>query len=141
MNEIINDKSRSLGERLKELFRRDGVTIGALITAVGLVISTIVLSIVPSSISTIPTSDPKRPSNSVTRLLVKLSNWLLDLAKRALTVLPGIIGSIISFLLKKAGEVALFLSEHLLIFILALILFASEFIFLKIRNRRQIQEH
>jgi len=138
VNEIINDKSRSLGERLKELFRRDGLTIGAIITALGMTISTIVLSILPSPATPSPSPDPK--PNSVKRLLLKLSNWLLDLAKKALSALPGIIGSLVSFLLKKAGELTLFLSEHLIILLLAVIMFISEFIFSKLRNRNQKQK-
>jgi len=41
INDIINDETRPLLERLRELFRRDGLTIGALITALGMIISTI----------------------------------------------------------------------------------------------------
>ena len=140
INEIINDKTRSLSERLKELFRRDGLTIGAIITALGMTISTIVLSILPLSPSSSPSSNPK-PSNSIHRVLLKLSNWLLDLAKKSMSALLGIFGSLISFLFKKAGEAVLFLSEHLIILFLALILFISEFIFSKIRNRHRTQEH
>lgn len=135
VNEIINDKTRSLGERLKELFRRDGLTIGAIITALGMTISTIVLAILPNSPS-IPSQNPK-PPNVVQKVLLKLSNWLLDLAKKALSALPGILGSLVSFLFKKAGEAILFLSEHLIILLLALILFISEFIFSKMRNKLQ----
>jgi len=43
---------------LKELFRRDGVTVGALIMATGMTISTIVLSVMPlGSPSPTPTPD------------------------------------------------------------------------------------
>jgi len=41
MNTIINDETKPLSERLRKLFRRDGLTIGALITAVGMIISTV----------------------------------------------------------------------------------------------------
>ena len=41
IDEIINDETRPLLERLRELFRRDGLTIGALITSLGMIISTI----------------------------------------------------------------------------------------------------
>jgi hypothetical protein len=51
--------------------------------------------------------------------LVKLANFLLDLAKKALAALPGSIGSLVSFLLKTAGELVLFLSEHLIVLFLA----------------------
>jgi len=39
INAIINDETKPISERLRELFRRDGLTIGALITAVGMIIS------------------------------------------------------------------------------------------------------
>src|SRR5208282_3645132 len=99
VNEIINDKIRSLSERLKELFRRDGVTIGAIITAIGMTISTIILSVFTSPNPSVspPTPDPK-PPNAVKRLLVKISSWLQELAKKALATLPGVIGSLINFI-------------------------------------------
>ena len=136
MNEIINDKTRSLSERLKELLRRDGVTIGAIITAIGMTISAIILSVFSSSNPgvTPPTPDPK-PPNVVKRLLVKISSWLHELAKKALAALPGVIGSLISFILKKASEVMLFVSEHLIILVLALLAFIYEFILTKIYKR------
>ena len=137
VNEIIRDESRPLGERLKELFRRDGLTIGAIITAVGMTISALILALLPSS-SAIPTASPSQP-NPVKRFLTKVANWLLDVAKKALSALPGAIGSLIALLLKKAGELVLFLSEHLIIFFLTVILFVWEFIFAKIRNRHRAQ--
>ena len=129
VNEIINDETRSLGERLKELFRRDGLTIGAILTAIGMTIATIVSALRPS-----PTPGGSN-NNSVKKILVKISNWLLDLAKKALSALPGIIGSVISFLLQKAGELVLFFSEHLLLLILTVILLLSEYIFSKIKAK------
>jgi hypothetical protein len=47
INTVISDETRPLSERLKELFRRDVLTIGALITAIGMTISTIVLAVTP----------------------------------------------------------------------------------------------
>src|SRR3984893_2858647 len=78
INEIIQNETRSLSERLKELFRRDGLTIFAIITAIGMTISVIVFALTPSP------NIPSKPSsnNSVKRILVKLSNWLLNLAKK-----------------------------------------------------------
>jgi len=46
INAIINDETKPISERLRELFRRDGLTIGALITAVGMIISTFFLAVV-----------------------------------------------------------------------------------------------
>jgi len=139
VNAIINDETRTIGERLKELFRRDGVTIGALITAIGMKISTIVLAIMPhGSPSPTPYNDKgyiDRVKTAAKNNLIKLANFLLDLAKKALTALPGLIGSVVRFLLKRAGEAVLFLSEHLIIF-LALPLATFEFIRPYIRKIR-----
>jgi len=140
VNEIIHDETRSLSERLRELFRRDGIAIGAIITAVGMAISTLVLSIKSLFVSPAKTSvpGPDGPPSSnpkpVQKMLVQLSNWLLDMAKKALISLPGAIGSALCFLLKKAGELALFLSEHLILLFAAIILLILEWIFPKIRG-------
>ena len=133
INTIINDETKPLSERLKELFRRDGLTIGALITAIGMTISTIILTILPHNS---PQPPPDGARSAVRKALVKLSNFLLDLAKKALTALPGILGSLVSFLLKKTGELVLFLSEHLLILLLALLLAVYEFILKWLRSKR-----
>ncbi len=138
VNTIINDETRSLGERLRELFRRDGLTIGALITAVGMTISTIVLAVLPHNN---PASTPSgntyvdKVKTAVKKSLVKLATFLLDMAKKALTALPGIIGSLVSFLLKTAGELVLFLSEHLIVLFLALSLAIFEFFFKRLRRK------
>jgi hypothetical protein len=98
INTVISDETRPLSERLKELFRRDGLTIGALITAIGMTISTIVLAVTPHNS---PSPGDNGARAAVKKTLVRLSNFLLDLAKKALTALPGLIGSLVSFLLKK----------------------------------------
>jgi hypothetical protein len=130
INTVIHDETRSLGERLRELFRRDGLTIGALITAIGMTISTVVLAVLPQSNST-----PNK-SSVVKKPLVKLANFLLDLAKKALAALPGLIGSLVIFLLNTAGELVLFLSEHLIVLFLALILAVFEFFFKRLRKTK-----
>ena len=127
ISEIINDETRPLLERLRELFRRDGLTIGALITALGMIISTIFLAVQPTPTATSPKQPDKNTfKDRVKRQLVKIANWLLGLAKKALVSLPGILGGLISFLFKKAGELVLFFSEHLIILLLAVIVFAVE---------------
>lgn len=130
INSIINDETRPLSERIRELFRRDGLTIGAVITAIGLTISTIILALTPKGT---PPSKPENHRNIVKGSLVKVANFLLDLAKKALYTLPGVIGSIVSFVLKKAGELVLFLSEHMIVLVLATVLFIFEFILRKVR--------
>ena len=136
MNAIINDKTKSLGERLKELFRRDGLTIGAIITAIGMTISTIVMSLKtgpPTPNNNNNNSYIDKIKDAIKKALVKLANFLLDMAKKALTSLPGVIAGLVSTLLKKGAELVLFLSEHLIILLLVIILGIFEFSF-KLRN-------
>ena len=59
ISEIINDETKRLLERLRELFRRDGLTIGALITALGRIISTIFLAVQPTPTAT-PAKQPDK---------------------------------------------------------------------------------
>ena len=136
INSVINDKSKSLSERLKELFKRDGLTIGAIITAIGMSISTIVLSIIPrSGNSGGPTPNQPTNQNFIKKTLIKIANWFLDLAKKALSTLPGVIGSLASFLFKKAGEAVLFLSEHIIILIVAVLFGIAELFIMKVNKK------
>jgi len=135
INAIMNDETRPLLERLRELFRRDGITIAALITAIGMTISAIFLAVLPTKGSPVPSQPGKRGfTDKIKRGLVKVANWLLNLAKRALAALPGVLGGLISFLLKKAGEIVLFLSEHMLVLLMASVVFIVEFIWRRKRR-------
>ena len=69
-------------ERLRELFRRDGLTIGALITALGMIISTIFLAVQPAPTATPPQPHKNTFTDRVKRHLIKIANWLLGLAKK-----------------------------------------------------------
>jgi hypothetical protein len=103
MNSIINDKTRSTAERLKELFRRDG----AIITAIAMTVSTIIFSVFSRASPSTGPSPPPPNQNPVKRGLVKVANWLLRLAKKALVALPEVIGTLISLFLKKARVYAI----------------------------------
>ena len=98
-------------EKIRELFRGDGLRIGALITAVGMIISTVFLAVMPTTTTDTPSQPNKKTfADTVKKQLVKIANWFLDLAKKALVSLPGLLGELISFIFKKAGEVELFFS-------------------------------
>jgi len=77
VNASINDETRTIGKRLKELFRRDGVTLGALITAIGMTISTIVLAITPHGS---PSPTPKNDKGFIDRVKTAAKNNLIKLA-------------------------------------------------------------
>ena len=133
---------RTLGERVRTLFREQGITVVAIITALGMTISTLIASIIAatkSSVSFVPSPkpgpDPKpdpgpKPSPDpgpsptppkpepgikgwIKQQLQKIANLLLKLGDKMLAALPGIIGSVVSFVLKSASAAVGFVAEHL----------------------------
>ena len=125
---IKPDSDLSLKSRLKLLFKHLGVTIGTIITAITMVFTTIGLSI-SNAIS--PTSiGPNKPikppdKNSITEKvkdgLLKLAKYLYEIAKKSAAAIPGIIGSIVSFILKSTGNLLAFAGEHVILFLTAVI--------------------
>ena len=123
---ILNEDT-TLVERLKTLFREQGITIASVLTAIGMSISTIVLALTGGAAS--PTSSPP-PSDVrewVKKQLHHLSELLKKLGMKAIDALPGIIGSIVSWLLSTLGKVVGYMGEHLwTVVLLGIGLFLSE---------------
>ena len=129
---ILNEDT-TLVERLKTLFREQGITIASVLTAIGMSISTIVLALTGGAAS--PTSSPPPPSfrdsarvrEWVKKQLKHLSDLLKKLGMKAIDALPGIIGSIVSWLLSTLGKVVGYMGEHLwTVVLLGIGLFLSE---------------
>jgi len=114
---VLNEHT-TLAERLRTLFREQGVTIASILTALGFIVSTIVLAIQNALGGGGPTPAPA-PSDGggvtdwVKKQLKTLAGWLKALAGKAAAALPGVIGAIVSWLFKTAGSVAVWLAEHL----------------------------
>ena len=53
--------------------------------------------------------------------LKRFGRFLLELAKKSAAGLPGLIGTVVSFLLKTAARVVGFLAEHLILGLIALV--------------------
>jgi len=121
----------TLAERLRTLFREQGVTIASLLTAFGFIVSTIVLAIYTGSGGVTPASAPPTPGYEGTvtdwfkKQLKTLAGRLKTLAGKATAALPGVIGAIVSWLLKTASSVAVSLAEHLLAAVLGLVVAAA----------------
>ena len=116
----------TLAERLRTLFREQGVTIASILTAFGF----IVLAIQMGSGGVTPAPAPPTPGyeGTVTDWVKnnsRLAGWLKTLAGKATAALPGVIGAIVSWLLKTAGSVAVWLAEHLWAAVLALVAAAA----------------
>jgi len=112
---VLNDDT-TLAERIRTLFREQGITIASMLTALGFIVSTIVLAVTGGG-GSFPTPGPSPSLEGakewVKKQLRKLGDWMKYLAGKAAASLPGIIGAIVSWLLKTAGGVAVWLAEHL----------------------------
>lgn len=105
----------TLAERIRTLFREQGITIASILTALGFAISTLVLTLTGGTVTPPPPPSPSSPSDPgwVKKQLKHIAELLKKLAAKALDALPGIIGSIVSWLLSFAGKVVGFMAEHL----------------------------
>ena len=117
---VLNEDT-TLAERVRTLFREQGVTLVSILTAVGMAISTLVLALTRSvggGGTVTPPSPPPAPSDKgglrewAKKTLQALGRVLAKLAGKAAAALPGIIGSIVSWLLGTLGKAAGWLAEH-----------------------------
>ena len=133
----------TLGEQIQTLFREQGITIASVITALGLAIGMIINSILSAAKSIVnPTPSPKptpkpdptpkpKPTPELTpepgikgwikQQLQKIANLLSKVADKMLIALPGIIGSVVSFVLRAASTAVGFIAEHLWLLVVALV--------------------
>ena len=117
---FLGKEMGTLGERIRTLFKEQGITIVSILTAVGMAIGVLIEALLggPSTSTPTPqsttTSDKKGGAREWIKSKLKaLSQLLGKLADKALASLPGIIGSIISWILNRAKEVVGWLSQNL----------------------------
>ena len=121
----ILHEDKTLAERIKTLLREQGITIASVLTAIGMIISTIVLAIPGGSGGGAAPPQPPQPPGKggakewIKKHLQSLGRILAKLAGKAAAVLPGIIGSIVSWLLSLLGKTAVWLSSNLWAVLLA----------------------
>ena len=96
-----------LRERVKEIFKKYGVTVTAIFLAAGVTIGAVIGTI----------------TNALKKLGKELGKGLKALGAKAASALPGLIGAIVKFLFKAAGSAASFLAEHTWLLILAVVAF------------------
>ena len=117
---FLDKETGTLGERIRTLFKEPGITIVSILTAVGMTIGVLIEALLggPSASAPTPggttTSDKKGGAREWIKSKLKaLSQLLGKLADKVLASLPGIIGSIISWILNRAKEVVGWLSQNL----------------------------
>ena len=118
---FLDKETGTLGERIRTLFKEQGITIVSILTALGMTLGVLIEALLggPSTTSTptphsTTTSDKKGGAREwIKNKLKALSSLLGKLAAKAGAALPGIIGSIISWILNRAKEVVGWLSNNL----------------------------
>ena len=117
---FLDKETGTLGERIRTLFKEQGITIVSILTAIGMTIGVLIEALLggPSASTPTPqsttTSDKKGGAREwIKNKLKALSSLLGKLAAKAGAALPGIIGSIISWILNRAKEVVGWLSNNL----------------------------
>ena len=117
---FLDKETGTLGERIRTLFKEQGITIVSILTAVGMAIGVLIEVLLGGPSASAPTlqytttSDKKSGTREWIKSKLKaLSQLLGKLADKALASLPGIIGSIISWILNRAKEVVGWLSQNL----------------------------
>ena len=108
----IDERERALPlrERVKEIFKKYGVTVTAIVIAAGVTIGAVVGAI----------------TNALKATGKALGKGLKDIGSKLASILPGFIGSIVGFLFKAAGQAIGFLAKHTWLIILAVVAFLVE---------------
>ena len=117
----VLDKETSLGEKIRTLFREQGITIASILTAIGMAIGVLVEALLPGGGATTasggggepPPKDEKGLKEWVRNKLKTLASLLGKLGMKADKALPGIIGGIISWILNRAKGVVGWVSQNL----------------------------
>ena len=118
---FLDKETGTLGERIRTLFKEQGITIISILTALAMTLGVLIEALLGgSSTTSTPTSQSTTTSDKkggarewIKSKLKALSQLLGKLADKALASLPGIIGSILSWILNRAKEVIGWLSKNL----------------------------
>ena len=109
----------SLAEKIRMLFREQGITIASILRAIGMAIGVLVEALMPgggggaSTESPPPPKDEKGLKKWFRNKLKALASLLGKLGMKAAEALPGIIGGIISWILNRAKNVVGWVSQNL----------------------------
>ena len=123
ITKFLDKETGTLGERIKTLFKEQGVTIMSILTAVGMAVGVLIEALLGgTTVSTTTTTSGNTSSGDkkgggarewIRNKLKALSQLLGKLTDKALAPLPGIIGSIISWILNRTKDVIGWFSQNL----------------------------
>ena len=116
----VLDKDTSLVEKIRTLFREQGITIASILTAIRMAIGVLVEALLPGGGGGAAASSGEPPPKDEVGLKEWIRNKLKALASllgrlgiKAAEALPGIIGGIISSILNRAKDVVGWVSQNL----------------------------
>ena len=118
----VLDKDTSLAEKIRTLFREQGIMIASVITAIEMAISVLVEALLPSGGGVVggEPPPPKDVKEWLRNNLKALASLLGRLGMKAAEVLPGIIGVIISWVLNRAADVMGWVSQNLWVLVVGI---------------------
>ena len=142
ITKFLDKETGTLGERIRTLFKEQGIPIVSILTAVGMAIGVLIEALLggpcvsTTTSGNISSGDRKGGAREwIKNKLKALSQLLGKLADKALASLPGIIGSILSWLLNRAKEVIGWLSQNLWVLITGVGLLIYTYFMTKTKRR------
>ena len=115
----VLDSNTSLGEKIRTLFRGQGITIASILMSIGMAIGVLVKALLPGGGGAMtlggepPPKDEAGLAEWIRNKLKALASLLGRLGMKAAEALPGIIGGIISWILNRAKDVVGWVSQNL----------------------------
>ena len=116
----VLDKDTSLAEKIRTLFREQGITIASILTAIGMAIRVLVEALLPGGGGAATSGGGEPPPKDEAGLkewirskLKALASLLGQLGIKAAEALPGITGGIISWIRNRAKDVVGWVSQNL----------------------------
>ena len=139
---FLDKETGTPGERIRTLFKEQGITIVSILTALGMTLGVLIEALPGGPSTSTPTSGGTSGSDKKggAREWIKnkskaLSQLLGKLADKVLSSLPGIIDSIVSWILNRAKEVVGWLSQNLWALITGVGVLIYTYVMTKTRRR------
>ena len=139
---FLDKETGTLGERIRTVSKEQDITIVSILTAVSMVIGVLIEALLGGPMVSTTASESTNTSDKkggarewIKNKLKALLQLLGKLADKALASLPGIIGSILSWILNRAKEAIGWLSQNLWAFITGVGVLIYTYFMTKTRRR------
>ena len=143
ITKFLDKEMGTLGERIRTLFKEQSITIVSILTAFGMTMGVLIESLLERPTVSTATSGSTNGGDGkgsgarewIKNKLKAQSQLLGKLTDKALVALPGIIGSILSWILNRAKEVVGWLSQNLWALITGVGVLIYTYFMTKVRRR------